>query len=41
MNEEEIEETTGRRFDDGLWSTEFVQMVLEDTYGNNLPEWYK
>ena len=41
MNEEEIEEATGRRFDDDLWSTEFVQMVLEDTYGNNLPGWYK
>ena len=41
MNEKEIENATGRKFDDDMWSAEFIQMVLEDTCGNNLPEWYK
>lgn len=41
MNEQQVEGATGSRLADGLWCAGFVRETLKQTYGNNLPAWYK
>lgn len=41
MNELQVENATGSRLADGLWCAGFVRETLKQTYGNNLPAWYK
>ena len=41
MNEQQVECATGSRLADGLWCAGFVRETLKQTYGNNLPAWYK
>ena len=41
MNEQQVERATGSQLTNGLWCAGFVREMLKETYGNNLPDWYK
>lgn len=41
MSERQVEKATGKSYINGFYCAQFVETVLEETYGDNLPQWYK